>query len=280
MELFVTDLDGTLLNKKSIVSDKSREILNPLIESGLQFTVATARTHATVIDLLDGLAITLPIAVMNGVGIYDLKQRKYLEIVSIEDQDVEKCLTLMKDANVSPLVYNIHQNELFVYFENIANEATNQFYQSRQDKTLKKFKQVPNLFDTLGTGEFVNMLVFDKTDVVNQLAAALNQLDAITVTAYELENQSGYSYLELYSSKASKANGIKALLKYVTYDQLVVFGDNLNDIPMFELADESYATSNGVTSLKEIATNVIGHHDEEAVAQYVADRVAKSLQAK
>ena len=81
MELFVSDLDGTLLNKSSKVSEKSRMIINDLIEKGVQFTVATARTHATVIELLEGLDIRMPITIMNGVGIYDLKQRKYLEIV-------------------------------------------------------------------------------------------------------------------------------------------------------------------------------------------------------
>ena len=54
MELFVSDLDGTLLNKASEVSENSRTIINELIEKGVKFTVATARTHATVIELLEG----------------------------------------------------------------------------------------------------------------------------------------------------------------------------------------------------------------------------------
>ena len=52
MELFVTDLDGTLLNSHKEVSIKSIEILNKLIDDGVNFTVATARTPATVVDLL------------------------------------------------------------------------------------------------------------------------------------------------------------------------------------------------------------------------------------
>ena len=42
---------------------------------------------------------------------------------------------------------------------------------------------------------------------------------------------------------------------------LVCFGDNLNDIPMFEFADEAYATANAAEKLKEIATDVIGSCD-------------------
>ena len=96
MELFVSDLDGTLLNKSSEVSSNSREIINDLIQKGVKFTVATARTHATVIELLEGLEIQMPIAIMNGVGIYDLKNRKYLEIVDISKEATKQTLSIFE----------------------------------------------------------------------------------------------------------------------------------------------------------------------------------------
>ena len=59
MELFVSDLDGTLLNKNKEISDYSKRELNKLIEKGINFTVATARTPATVVDILDGINIKI-----------------------------------------------------------------------------------------------------------------------------------------------------------------------------------------------------------------------------
>ena len=47
----------------------------------------------------------------------------------------------------------------------------------------------------------------------------------------------------------------------------MVFGDALNDISMFEIADEAYAVSNAVGELKAIATGIIGCNDEDAVAE-------------
>ena len=46
--LFVTDLDGTLLQPDVSVSEKTRNILTKLLREGLQLTVATARTSFTV----------------------------------------------------------------------------------------------------------------------------------------------------------------------------------------------------------------------------------------
>ena len=68
--LFVSDLDGTLLNTESKVSDKTAEILNKLIENNnLHFTIATARTPATAVPLMSKVHLTLPLIVMTGAAI-------------------------------------------------------------------------------------------------------------------------------------------------------------------------------------------------------------------
>lgn len=46
--LYVSDLDGTLLNSDALLNEDVPERLNRLIDKGLCFTVATARTYATV----------------------------------------------------------------------------------------------------------------------------------------------------------------------------------------------------------------------------------------
>lgn len=44
MKIFISDLDGTLLDEKGCVPEKSVEILKRLEEKGVLFTVASART--------------------------------------------------------------------------------------------------------------------------------------------------------------------------------------------------------------------------------------------
>ncbi len=74
MELFVSDLDGTLLNKDQVISDYSKRELNRLINTGINFAIATARSPATVSDILDGIDIKTPVVLMNGVIILILKK--------------------------------------------------------------------------------------------------------------------------------------------------------------------------------------------------------------
>ncbi|MEG1180345.1 MAG: HAD hydrolase family protein, partial [Oscillospiraceae bacterium] len=76
--LYITDLDGTLLTPNICVSAKSAEILNMLINNGMLFSVATARSQGSIRGLLDNVDIRLPIVLLNGVFIYDLKDKKNL----------------------------------------------------------------------------------------------------------------------------------------------------------------------------------------------------------
>ena len=42
--LYVSDLDGTLLNSDTKLSDKTKKIINQLVKNGMNFTFATARS--------------------------------------------------------------------------------------------------------------------------------------------------------------------------------------------------------------------------------------------
>jgi hydroxymethylpyrimidine pyrophosphatase-like HAD family hydrolase len=52
----------------------------------------------------------------------------------------------------------------------------------------------------------------------------------------------------------------------------MVFGDEVNYIGMFRMADEAYAVAGAVPDLARYATAVIGSNDEDAVARWLAHR--------
>ena len=56
--LYVSDLDGTLLNTKDKISDYSVETINALVERGMLFTYATARSLVSASAVARGLSTT------------------------------------------------------------------------------------------------------------------------------------------------------------------------------------------------------------------------------
>ena len=271
MELFVTDLDGTLINSKREVPKKSLEILNKLIENGINFTVATARTPATAVEILQNLNLKLPVALMNGVLIYDTKELKYIDIKAIEKETVNKVLDIFKAYNKNPLVYGVKDNHLWVYHKDFENVYEYNFYKERADKILKTFVNVENYNGSLSDSNVINFVAFDNYEKIKAIAEEVKCIEGITVNYYKDVYEDCY-FLEAYSSEASKANGIKYLSKYIEYSKVICFGDNLNDIPMFELANEAYATANATEEIKKIATEVIGSCEDNGVAEFLADR--------
>ena len=83
-------------------------------------------------------------------------------------------------------------------------------------------------------------------------------------------------FLEIITKSVSKASGALEVKKMLGADKIIAFGDNLNDIPLFEIADECYAVSNAEDELKKIATDVIASNDEDAVAEFIQEYLKKN----
>ena len=85
--LYVSDLDGTLLNSQSQISSTTKTMLNRLVEEeGINFTIATARTPATVVRLLEGVDCRLPLIVMTGAAMWKggIVDEHYLQASEVE----------------------------------------------------------------------------------------------------------------------------------------------------------------------------------------------------
>ena len=76
--LFVSDLDGTLLNPESRISARTASIVTELSRRGVLFTVATARTPATVEPLLSATLTLPPAIVMTGAAMWDRRRQSYI----------------------------------------------------------------------------------------------------------------------------------------------------------------------------------------------------------
>ena len=54
--------------------------------------------------------------------------------------------------------------------------------------------------------------------------------------------------------------------------RVVVFGDSVNDIPMFQIADEAYAVENALPELKKYATQIIASNEDDGVAKLLKEK--------
>ncbi|MGH1438984.1 MAG: HAD family hydrolase, partial [Cellvibrionaceae bacterium] len=82
----------------------------------------------------------------------------------------------------------------------------------------------------------------------------------------------GLKWMDIHHSDANKGSAVKRLKEQLGASNLICFGDNDNDLSMFELADECYAPENANDKVKTVANKVIGHHHEDGVAVFLRER--------
>lgn len=109
--LYVSDLDGTLLNREPRLSAYTAETLNLLIEEGLPFTYATARSVHSARIVAAGLQTRLPVITYNGVFLQDAQTGKVLSRTVFSPEEVENLAGHLSRHPVSALAYALLDGE-------------------------------------------------------------------------------------------------------------------------------------------------------------------------
>ena len=272
-ELYISDLDGTLLNRNVEISEKTAEILNRLIDKGMNFTVATARTLASAGKILSNVRLKLPIILMNGVLIYNPLDKKYEVVNSLSVKSRTTIQHFAKKFGLDCFMYTIKENDMMTYFERISSQAMQDFYNERRKKYYKSFTQVDNFSEI--TDDVIYFTFISEYERLSPLYKELSQNRNLEITFYRDIYSENLWYLEAFSVKASKQQGVRYLREKYGFDTISVFGDNLNDQPMFDEADKKYAVENAVEQVKIVADEIILSNDNDGVAMFLLNEFGK-----
>ncbi|HOV25023.1 MAG TPA: Cof-type HAD-IIB family hydrolase [Pseudobacteroides sp.] len=273
MRLYISDLDGTLLNSNKEISSYSKNIINTLISKGGYFSIASARTEATAMKILDGVKLNVPIALMNGVVIYNTQTCEYENIEALDDNTTKKIVCILRSCGIDGLMYTISENKLNTYYESLTSKVLQEFVDERIKKYNKSFERVGSLTDRInGRDKIIYFTLLDKYDRLQIVHDQLKDLSGIELSFYKDVYSKDLYLLEIYSSNASKHNAVEYIRRKYDFDEVIGFGDNYNDIPMIKACNQFYAVDNAVEELKKLATGVIECNNSDGVAKFVALR--------
>ena len=267
--LYISDLDGTLLNRNSIVSPHSIEKINRLLQKGMLFTIATARTPATVVPLLEQLQIDIPAVLMNGAVLYDIRRKLYIRTNGFTDNSALRYIDLLEKRGLVPFAYRIDNNKLKVFHKPLTYDIQREFKRQRENTPYKEFIPTINYSDELLDNPPLFLMVIDRFDKLQTAAAEINRAGKCSFFCYRDIVDTEYGYLEIYPKGVSKAATAQQIIDKLTPWEVVAFGDNLNDMPLFKIADRRYAPENAVDEVKQQATAIIADNDHDGVALFL-----------
>lgn len=266
--LYISDLDGTLLNSDASLTNETSTIINSLIEKGMNFTFATARTTVTAIKMTEKINLSLPVILMNGVCIYDISKQKYINVELISQSATVKIIDILKNHNQTGFFYSIIEDEIYSYYENLDKPHMRSFHEERVRKFNKPFVKVNSFTDCLNL-DILYYSMADKQEILEPLYNCLKQVEGIHIEYYRDIYEPDFWYMEICSDRASKYNAVQTIRKAYGFEQIIGFGDNLNDIPLFKASDMSYAVENAKSEVKNAATGVIGSNNDNGVADWL-----------
>ena len=247
--LYVSDLDGTLLQPDARLSDTTVEILNREIAAGKLFTVATARTPATVAPILERVDMRLPAIVMTG------------ELVEV-----------YRATQTPTFLYTLVDDMIHIYHIGPLSELERDFINERVGNRFKVL-HIPEDGNSILPARLDHVVLFYGMQPDRKAREAyerIREVRGIRPQFYHDIFGEEIGIIEAFSDKATKAEAMRAVAARYGADRTVAFGDNVNDLPMMLAADHAVAVANALQEVKEAADEVIGTNVSDAVANYIA----------
>lgn len=265
--LFITDLDGTLLNSKTALSEYTTETLNTLINNGMIFSYATARSLSSAGVVTSGLNINKPVITYNGTFIVNPDTKEKYRSLYFNWNETETVKNTLKMNSVYPIVYaNINGEEKVSWIESLENDGIKDYKTARKgDNRLRPVEKTEQLYE----GEiFYFSCIADKNENLFNAYEYLKDKPEFYCTLQKELYRDEY-WFEIMVKKATKGNAVLELKKMLNCEKVISFGDAINDIPMFKISDECYAVENAADELKKISSGTIGSNDNDGVAKWL-----------
>lgn len=269
--LYVTDLDGTLLNKNDRINPKSIEIINSLVEKGMAFTYATARSLVSASVVTQGLSTNIPVIAYNGAFIFQSATGEILSREHFSREEMTYASDLIRTYEISPLVYAfIDGVEKVSWNPARENDGVQRYLSLRKgDRRLRPVENNAQLYE----GEIFYFTCIGTKEELMPLYEAISKNKQYRCTIQQELYRPEY-FCEIMPAGATKANAIRKLKEIRGCDKVISFGDAINDLPMFEISDACYAVENAVEELKAAADGVIGSNENDGVAKWLLEHFA------
>ena len=281
-KLVAIDLDGTLLNSYSQVSEIDKQAIKEAKEKGIQIILCSGRNPISVKSIASELGLNNYIVCGNGSMIYDLKEDK---IIYNKFIDKEKVLKIVKICEENSIYYSVNTNT------DIITKSLNYnvlFYHHENEKRPenKKIKinivqDVYKYIEERKEEDYLKVNISDSNNIIFEgIIRKLREISKIDVLDVEHMSRKKikvgtedinveYYYTELTAQNVNKWNAIDYLINLLNIkkEEVIAIGDNINDKEMFENAGLGVAMENSAPYIKEFADEITLDNNSYGVAE-------------
>lgn len=266
IKLVGLDLDGTVLGKDRVLTQRTIDALALAASKGVNLVIDSGRAFSVVPKEIRELPFMRYYVLCNGAEIYD-KQRD--ETIYRAEIPLQKALKIYDDLTAYPEVYldcymsdgSWARAEDYLKIDSFVSD------QSHRDVLHNTREPVPDFRDALvkrGKPVYKLQTIYMNTHIRNAEREKMEKLYP------EMNITTSYPYnLEINALEATKGGGLLKLAEILGLerDQVIAFGDSENDLSMIQCAGTGYAMENAAPDIKLAADKIAPPNFEDGVAQ-------------
>ena len=251
IKLIVTDMDGTLLNPKSEVSNRFLNQFGELKKRNIHFAAASGRQYQSILEKLSAIKNDISIIAENG-GLMKYNNKEHV-LLKLSSENISKAIETLRQING---VYIVLCGRKSAYIE-----TSDINFISKFRNYYSEYSIVDDL-TKVSDDDFLKIAVYHFECSETKIFPYINTLKSDMQVIV-----SGQNWLDISHTEANKGYALKILQKElgVTKDETMAFGDYNNDLQMLENAHFSYAMENAHSDVKKMARFKTKSNSEEGV---------------
>ena len=272
--LLLADVDGTLVTKEKLLTDRAKEAVKKLGAAGIEFAITSGRPPRGMAMLTGPLALKTPIAAFNG-GLFVKEDMTIIDQRVLNKEVVEPVIKIIEEHKLDVWIYR--GNDWFVHERHGAHV-------DREEWTVKFPPTVVSSYDDKMDGVAKIVGVSDDLDAVAKCEKAVREaFGQQTGTQQSTPHRDSHGhpavsaarsqpyYLDVTHPDANKGGVVLTLSKMLNLkpEEIATIGDMANDVPMFEKGGLSIAMGQASDEVKKSANEVTTSSEDEGFANAV-----------
>ena len=261
-KLIAADMDGTLLNDESILTERTKSAIKDAVAAGVIFVTATGRPMCASESVNALFDKDLPFIVFNGVRAVMGKSKKILFSSPLDFCKAKQIYETGLCRDTSVIMWTLEE-KLWVSRDCAATRD----YRKISDAELG----IIDDFDKCAESGIAKMMWIDEPDKITIYREEMSKFFAGTVNCYA----SRPMFLEFVGADSSKGAALSEIGKIYGIDksQMVAIGDSDNDIPMLQYAGLGVAMGNAAAEVKSVCQLTARSNNEDGVAEVIYNRI-------
>ena len=273
--LVISDLDGTLLDNEPKLTAELAQRLNVLIDRGLDFTIASARSVHIARVLVDGLRIKLPIIEYNGAFITDFNSGEKIIENYLKEEVVASLMALASDHKLEPMIFCRRQGIDLLLPPKNCNASQRKHLEFLRRHNDIRLQHEYHYSDWQPDANVI-LTFSDSSETIQRFFADIPEhvSSACDIHQHEDPYCSGTQLLVIQDKDSNKSAATRklAFLLGRTMEDVIAFGDQVNDIALLKESAWGVAVSNAAAELKRAADEVCEANTEGGVVSWLERR--------